>query len=87
MIILPPLFQMLALSVLDSVLSFDIQKQWLNFMTSKGYIQHIVDSILTDDEQLRAALNPHPEPLRALYIYESKMVCSPHRLREFLDFH
>ena len=65
---------MLALATLDSVLTFDLPQQWLAFMTSKGYIDHIVKSILQDDEQLQLTLSPHPESLKALYIFESKMV-------------
>lgn len=67
-------FQMLALSVLDAVLSMDNYQQWLTFMTSKGYVQHLVDSLTHDDLQLQAVLGDSTEPLRVLYIYESKMV-------------
>ena len=48
-------------------------QQWLTFMTSKGYIQHLVDSLVHDDNQLQSLLGPNPQ-LRVLYIYESKMV-------------
>ena len=41
-----------------------------------GYIQHIVDSLLQDDDELQAMLSPQPAPLKALYIYQSKMVSS-----------
>ena len=39
-----------------------------------GYVQHIVDSLLQDDDELQAMLSPQPAPLKALYIYQSKMV-------------
>ena len=68
------LFQMLALSTLDALIQADKQQVWLTFMASKGYIQHIVDSLLEDNEQLITILSPQPQPLRALYIYQSKMV-------------
>lgn len=64
---------MLALSVLDTILSMDKFQQWLNFMSSKGYLQHLIDSVLHEDQQLQRLLSPNPE-LRVLYIYESKMV-------------
>ena len=71
------MFQMLAFSVLDSSLTFDRQQQWLSYMTSKGYIDHLVKSLLQDDEQLQGMLSQQPEPFKALYRYESKMVsCS-----------
>ncbi|CAG2236944.1 NUP192 [Mytilus edulis] len=63
---------MLALSVLDKILSMDKFQQWLNFMTSKGYLQHLVDSLINDDNQLQSLLGPNPQ-LKVLYIYESKM--------------
>ncbi|KAK3096434.1 hypothetical protein FSP39_000076 [Pinctada imbricata] len=64
--------RMLALSVLDMILSMDKFQQWLTFMSSKGYLQHIIDSILHDDQHLQTLMEPNPE-LRTLYIYESKM--------------
>ncbi|CAG2238144.1 NUP192 [Mytilus edulis] len=64
--------RMLALSVLDKILSMDKFQQWLNFMTSKGYLQHLVDSLINDDNQLQSLLGPNPQ-LKVLYIYESKM--------------
>ena len=65
---------MLALGILDSMLTFDVAQQWLTYMSSKGYVQHIVDSLLQDDDELQAMLSPQPAPLKALYIYQSKMV-------------
>ncbi len=65
---------MLALSALDLVLSMDKHGHWLGHMTSKGYLQHIVDSLRQDDEKLQEMLQPNPEPLKALYIFESKIV-------------
>jgi len=37
-------------------------------------VQHIIDSLLQDDDQLKNLLHPQPEPLRALYIFQSKIV-------------
>ena len=68
--------QMLAFASLNSVLSLDKSGQWLGFMTSKGYVEHFVKSLQQDDVHLQAMLSPQPEPLKALYIYEAKMVSS-----------
>lgn len=66
---------MLALSVLDAIVSMDHQHIWLNFLCGHGYLQHLVDSLATeDDDQLLATLLPQPGSLRALYIFQSKMV-------------
>lgn len=66
--------QMLAMSCLDAVLSMDRHRTLLMFLTAKGYLQHVVGSILHDDDQLQTLLTPGQEPLKALYIFESKMV-------------
>ena len=41
--------------------------------TFPGYIEHFVASLQQDDASLQQMLNPRPDPLKALYIYESKM--------------
>ena len=68
------LLQMLSLAALDMILAEDYQQVWIAHLTSKGYTQHIVDSLIADDEQLQALLMPQPEPLKALYIFQSKIV-------------
>lgn len=65
---------MLSMSCLDAIMAIDVPGNWLTFMTSKGYLQHIIGSLLQDDEHLHNMLQPNPEPLRALYLFESKMV-------------
>jgi len=66
--------QMLALASIDTILGVDYEQTWLNHMIHRGYLQHIVDSLLHDNEQLQPLLLPNPEPLRALYIFQSKIV-------------
>jgi len=68
------LFQMLALSVLDCILQLDKFSQWLTFISSKGYLQHLVDSLSADDDQLMSVLTGNAENLKILYLFESKMV-------------
>ena len=65
---------MLSMATVDTIVTMDKHGHWLNFMRSKGYLQHIIGSLLQDDESLQNMLNPIPEPLRALYIFESKSV-------------
>ena len=65
--------QMLALSLLHSIVSIDLSQSWLHYMHMNGYLQTICSSLQLDDANLQRALKPAPEPLRALYIYESKM--------------
>jgi len=66
---------MLSFALLDTLLAVDSEKVWFTHLSSRGYLQHIVDSLLQDDDTLRCMLSPQPEPLRALYIFQSKIVC------------
>ncbi|CAI9734078.1 pore complex Nup205 [Octopus vulgaris] len=69
--------RLLALSLLDCILSLDKSNQCLNFMISKGYLQHLIDGILTDDSHLQNLLNPSVESLKHLYSFEGRMTfCS-----------
>ena len=65
---------MLALSLLDAVLAIDWQGHWLRFMVARGYLAKVCASVQWEDEGLQKMLHPLPEALKALYIYESKMV-------------
>ena len=66
--------QMLSMATVDTIVTMDKHGAWLNFMRSKGYLQHVIGSLLQDDERLQHMLSPAPQPLRALYIFESKIV-------------
>lgn len=66
--------QMLALAVLDRVLSIDRQSQWLVYLSNSGYLRVLVESLRQDDVALQTLLVPQPPLLKPLYIYESKMV-------------
>uniref|UniRef100_A0A8D0CKF9 Nucleoporin 205 n=1 Tax=Scleropages formosus TaxID=113540 RepID=A0A8D0CKF9_SCLFO len=65
--------RMLALAVLDRILSIDRQCQWLLYMCNSGYLCVLVESLRQDDSALQALLGPQPPLLKPLYIYESKM--------------
>ncbi|XP_073785134.1 nuclear pore complex protein Nup205 isoform X2 [Danio rerio] len=65
--------RMLALAVLDRVLSIDRQCQWLVYLCNSGYLRVLVESLKQDDVSLQTLLTPQPPLLKPLYIYESKM--------------
>ncbi|XP_053478778.1 nuclear pore complex protein Nup205 [Ictalurus furcatus] len=65
--------RMLALAVLDRVLSIDRQSQWLVYLCNSGYLRVLVESLRQDDAALQTLLIPQPPLLKPLYIYESKM--------------
>lgn len=65
--------RMLSLALLDAIVTFDREGRWLKFMVAKGYLQKLCASVQWEDEALQRMLLPSPEPLKALYVYESKM--------------
>lgn len=65
--------RMLALAVLDRILSIDRQNQWLLYVCNSGYLRSLVESLRQDDAALQTMLAPQPPLLKPLYIYESKM--------------
>ncbi|TRY95539.1 hypothetical protein DNTS_007040 [Danionella cerebrum] len=65
--------RMLALAVLDRVLSIDRQCQWLLYLCNSGYLRVLVESLKQDDAALQTLLTPQPPLLKPLYMYESKM--------------
>lgn len=65
--------RMLAFSLLDSIVTIDWQNRWLNYFNMKGFLRNIIEGLIQEDDRLLAMLDPSPEPLKALYIYESKM--------------
>lgn len=65
---------MLALAVLDRILSIDRQNQWLVYICNSGYLRSLVESLRQDDAALQSLLMPQPPLLKPLYIFESKMV-------------
>lgn len=65
--------RMLALALLDRIVSVDKQQQWLLYLSNSGYLKVLVDSLVEDDRTLQSLLMPQPPLLKALYTYESKM--------------
>ncbi|OXB65170.1 hypothetical protein ASZ78_005286 [Callipepla squamata] len=65
--------RMLALALLDRIVSVDKHQQWLLYLSNSGYLKVLVDSLADDDLTLQSLLTPQPPLLKALYTYESKM--------------
>ncbi|KAJ7329960.1 hypothetical protein JRQ81_016134 [Phrynocephalus forsythii] len=65
--------RMLALALLDRIVSVDKQQQWLLYLSNSGYLKVLVESLADDDLKLQSLLTPQPPLLKALYTYESKM--------------
>ncbi|EFN72935.1 Nuclear pore complex protein Nup205 [Camponotus floridanus] len=65
--------KMLALSCLDKILELDYDNAWMIYLASRGYLKHMIDSLLESDNLLRCMLQPEPQTLRPLYLYEAKI--------------
>lgn len=67
--------RMLALSCMDVLIELDPFTSWVGFLSARGYLQHLIDSLLeTDDELVEICANDRVSTLRPLYVYESKLV-------------
>ncbi|XP_076168586.1 nuclear pore complex protein Nup205 isoform X2 [Ptiloglossa arizonensis] len=65
--------KMLALSCLDKILELDYDNAWIIYLASRGYLKHMIDSLLESDDIICCMLQPEPQTLRPLYLYEAKM--------------
>ncbi|EEB19194.1 conserved hypothetical protein [Pediculus humanus corporis] len=67
--------RMLALSCMDVLIELDPFTSWVGFLSARGYLQHLIDSLLeSDDELVEICANDRVSTLRPLYVYESKLV-------------
>ncbi|XP_065083337.1 nuclear pore complex protein Nup205 [Ochlerotatus camptorhynchus] len=65
--------KMLALSCVDMLLDMDSMANVIQFISKRGYLSHLIDSLLKNDGKLCRILDNQPENMKALYVYESKM--------------
>lgn len=65
--------KLLAMSVFSLLVEFNGMINWIVFVSGKGYLRHILESIFKSDEDLIALLDPSQQDGRALFIYEARM--------------
>lgn len=65
--------KMLAMSCLDMLFDMDPMVSFVQFIARRGYLSHIVDSLIKTDRELCRVLEQVPDNMKALYVYESKM--------------
>ncbi|CAB3379464.1 Hypothetical predicted protein [Cloeon dipterum] len=65
--------RMLALSMIAALFRLSPQASWTSLMINKGYLQSLIESIVTSDQELLEMLRPSPSNLKPLYVYEAKM--------------
>ncbi|RUS33337.1 nucleoporin Nup186/Nup192/Nup205 [Jimgerdemannia flammicorona] len=62
-----------ALDALSVLMRREKNNRVLQYMVRRNFLRHFVDMVKKDDEELQQVLQPDPESLNALYVYESKM--------------
>ncbi|KAF5301267.1 hypothetical protein FQR65_LT00967 [Abscondita terminalis] len=65
--------KMLAMSTFSMLISMSGNISWLVHLAARGYLRHIIDSILNSDNDLQQILEADPRHLRPLFVYVSKM--------------
>lgn len=65
--------KMLAFSCVDMLLDIDSMTNFIQFISKRGYLSHLIDSLIKSDVQLCRILENSPDNFKALYVYESKM--------------
>ena len=65
--------KMLSLSCIDMLLDMDTMINFIQFVSKRGYLSHLIDSLMKNDAKLCRILDNQPDNLKALYVYESQM--------------
>ncbi|KAH8273367.1 hypothetical protein KR018_011887 [Drosophila ironensis] len=65
--------RMLALACLDMISEMQAVASLSDFVAVRGYLKHLLDNLAKSGEALCFTLQPSPENLRPMYIYESRM--------------
>ncbi|XP_030381528.1 nuclear pore complex protein Nup205 [Scaptodrosophila lebanonensis] len=65
--------RIMALACLDMISELHAVSTLSDFMTLRGYLKHILDSLGRSNDALCAILQPVPSEMRALFVYESIM--------------
>ncbi|KAL5274824.1 NUP205 family protein [Megaselia abdita] len=65
--------KMLSLACIDSLLHLDSMTNFITFISKRGYLAHLIDSLYKSDGKLCEILMSFPKNMKALYVYESLM--------------
>ncbi|XP_034670932.1 nuclear pore complex protein Nup205 isoform X4 [Drosophila subobscura] len=65
--------RMLALACLEMISELDAVSTLTEFVVSRGYLKLLLDSLADSNDALSATLQPVPENLRQLYVYEARL--------------
>lgn len=65
--------KMLAMASINRFITLNIQVNWITFISAKGFLKHLIDSLLNSDNDLKSVLETVPDTFRSIYLYETKM--------------
>ena len=65
--------KILALGLLDQLISLDKKGTWMWYVSREGYLKHIIEMLGSEDNELAMLLSPQPTQPKILFTYESKM--------------
>ena len=56
--------RMLALSLLDELIRIENRGSWLCYLSKQGYLRHIIESLVIEDDQLANLVSARPDHLK-----------------------
>ena len=65
--------RILALGLLDQLISLDKKGTWMWYVSREGYLKHIIEMLSSEDNELLKMLSPQQAQPKILITYESKM--------------
>lgn len=65
--------RMVALSLIDDVLSTDFTGQWLEYISRKGYLTHLIESLVQDDREIITLLERGGGDDKPILLFVSKV--------------
>ncbi|KAJ8924600.1 hypothetical protein NQ315_000750 [Exocentrus adspersus] len=66
--------KILAMSSFSHLMMLSGNINWIVFMSGRGYLKHIIQSIMDSDTELRSMLEPQAESIKPLYLYMAKIL-------------
>ncbi|KAL3284709.1 hypothetical protein HHI36_018857 [Cryptolaemus montrouzieri] len=65
--------KVLGMSSLGQLVSLTGNMNWVSYMSGRGYLKHIIQSIFESDKDLLNSLEPSANNFKVLYVYSSKL--------------
>ncbi|XP_060535293.1 nuclear pore complex protein Nup205 [Cylas formicarius] len=66
--------KILAMSAYSHLITLSGNVNWIIYLSSRGYLKHIIQSLLDSDQDLKITLEPHAETMKPLYLYLAKIL-------------